>query len=59
MIHVLVEVLLNLKIVVKEKRMKRDGNIYKAYKKELNLNTKVVKSKKQYTRKQKHKKDCR
>ena len=40
-------------------KTKRNGDIVKSYKKEINLNTKVVKSKKQYTRKQKHKKDCR
>lgn len=33
----------------------RDLNIAKAYAKELNLNTKVVKSKKIYSRKFKHK----
>jgi len=35
--------------------MKRDWNIIKAYKKEIDLKTKVVKSKKKYTRKMKHK----
>ena len=34
----------------------RDYNILKAYKKEIDLKTKVVKSKKAYTRKVKHKK---
>lgn len=33
----------------------RDRNIEKSYKKEINLQTKVVKSKKQYSRKEKHK----
>jgi hypothetical protein len=33
----------------------RDGNIIKAYRKEISLQTKVVASKKKYTRKQKHK----
>ena len=35
--------------------MKRDLNIIKNYKREINLNTKVVKDKKKYTRKDKHK----
>lgn len=34
----------------------RDFNIKKAYTREISLNTKVVKSKKHYTRKLKHKK---
>ena len=34
---------------------KRNGDIIKSYKKEMNLNTKSVKSKKDYKRKQKHK----
>lgn len=33
----------------------RDGNIVKAYKREINLSTKSVASKKAYTRKTKHK----
>ena len=37
------------------KTVKRDKNIEQSYKKEINLNTKVVKSKKAYTRKAKHK----
>ena len=35
--------------------MKRDGNIVKNYKKEINLNTKVIPDKKKYNRKEKHK----
>ena len=35
--------------------MKRDINIIKNYKREINLNTKVVKDKKKYNRKDKHK----
>ena len=34
----------------------RDNNIYKNYKREINLNTKIKKCKKKYTRKKKHKK---
>lgn len=34
---------------------KRNGDILKAYRKEINLQTKVVKSKKKYNRKKKHK----
>lgn len=34
--------------------MKRNKDIEKAYKRELNLQTQVVKSKKRYTRKAKH-----
>ena len=37
------------------KTVKRDKNIEQSYKKEINLNTKVVKSKRAYTRKTKHK----
>jgi len=37
--------------------MKRDFNILKAFKKEINLKTRVLKNKKKYTRKIKHKKD--
>lgn len=37
------------------KTVKRDKNIEQSYKKEINLNTKVVKSKKAYNRKPKHK----
>ena len=36
-------------------KTKRNGDIIKSYKKEINLNTKSVKSKKEYKRKQKHK----
>ena len=35
--------------------MKRDKNIQLNFKREINLNTRVVKSKKTYTRKTKHK----
>ena len=35
----------------------RDMNILKSYQKEINLNKKVIKSKKVYTRKIKHKKE--
>jgi len=35
--------------------MKRDINIIKAFKNEIDLKTKVIKSKKIYTRKNKHK----
>ena len=34
---------------------KRDGNIVKNYKREVNLQTKVIKDKTKYTRKDKHK----
>jgi hypothetical protein len=34
----------------------RNGDILKSYKREINLQTKSVKSKKKYTRKQKHNK---
>lgn len=37
------------------KTIKRDKNIEQSYKKEINLNTKVVKSKRTYSRKPKHK----
>jgi len=37
--------------------MQRDKTIIKNYKREINLQTKVVKAKTAYTRKQKHKKD--
>ena len=36
-------------------KTKRNGDILKSSKKEINLNTKSVKSKKDYKRKQKHK----
>ena len=35
---------------------KRDGNIVKNFKKEINLQTKTIESKKKYSRKEKHKK---
>lgn len=35
----------------------RDGNILKNYKKEINLQTKIIKDKKKYSRKKKHKKN--
>ena len=35
--------------------MKRDGNIQKSYKREINLQTKVVKDKSKFNRKVKHK----
>lgn len=38
---------------------KRDGNILKNFKREINLSTKVLKNKKIYTRKCKFKKDLR
>lgn len=34
---------------------KRDGNILKAYRRELDLKTRIVKCRKAYNRKQKHK----
>jgi len=37
-------------------KTKRDINVLKAFKKELNLSTQVVKPKKTYSRKTKHKK---
>ena len=37
------------------KSNKRDGNIVKNYKREVNLQTKVIKDKSKYTRKAKHK----
>lgn len=37
------------------KTVKRDKNIEQSYKKEINLNTKVIKSKKAYSRKPKYK----
>ena len=37
---------------------KRDGNIAKSATQELDLSTKVIKSKKVYSRKEKHKKDA-
>lgn len=37
------------------KTVKRDQNIRKAYEGEINLNTRVVKSKRAYSRKEKHK----
>lgn len=37
------------------KTVKRDKNIEQSYKKEINLNTKVIKSKKTYSRKPKYK----
>ena len=36
-------------------KTKRNGDILKSYKKEIDLKTRVVKSKKDYTRKEKHK----
>lgn len=36
-------------------KVKRDGNILKSLQREINLNSRVVKSKKGYSRKQKHK----
>ena len=36
-------------------KTKRNGDIIKSYKKEINLNTKSVKSKKEYKRKEKYK----
>ena len=36
-------------------KTKRNGDILKNFKKEIDLSTKVVKSKKSYSRKQKHK----
>lgn len=36
--------------------MRRDGNILKNYRREINLRTKSLKNKKHYTRKKKHKK---
>ena len=36
-------------------KTKRNGDIIKSYKKEINLNTTSVKSKKDYKRKEKHK----
>ena len=36
-------------------KTKRNGDILKNFKKEIDLSTKVVKSKKNYSRKQKHK----
>ena len=36
-------------------KTKRNGDILKSYKKEINLNTKSVKSKKDYKRKEKYK----
>ena len=36
-------------------KTKRNGDILKSYKKEINLSTKSVPCKKKYTRKQKHK----
>lgn len=36
--------------------MKRDRNVEKSYKREINLTTKVIKDKSKYTRKSKHKK---
>ena len=36
-------------------KIKRDINVLKAFKKEINLSTRVVKSKKTYSRKIKHK----
>ena len=38
-------------------KTKRNGDIVKSYKKEINLNTKVVKSKKDYKRKNTHQGD--
>ena len=38
-------------------RIKRDGNILKSLQREISLNSRVVKSKKVYSRKQKHKVD--
>ena len=35
--------------------MKRDGNIVKNFNREINLQTRYIKSKKRYTRKVKHK----
>lgn len=35
-------------------KMKRDGNILKSLQREINLNSRIVKSKKVYSRKQKH-----
>lgn len=36
----------------------RDHNIEKSYKKEINLNTKVIRDKSKYSRKKKHKNKC-
>lgn len=36
-------------------KLQRDNNIIRNFKREINLNTRVVKSKKQYSRKIKHK----
>lgn len=36
--------------------MRRDGNIIKNYRREINLQTRRMKNKKAYTRKEKHKK---
>ena len=35
-------------------KIKRDGNILKSLQREINLNSRVVKNKKVYSRKQKH-----
>lgn len=35
-------------------KVKRDGNILKSLQREINLNSRIVKSKKVYSRKQKH-----
>ena len=40
---------------VNQKPARRNGDIIKSFKREINLNTRVVKSKKEYTRKVKHK----
>lgn len=39
------------------KMTKRDGNILKSLQREINLNSRIVKSKKVYSRKQKHRVD--
>lgn len=40
---------------VNQKQTRRNGDIIASFKREINLNTRVVKSKKEYTRKVKHK----
>ena len=40
---------------VTQKQARRNGDILKSFKREINLNTRVIKSKKEYTRKVKHK----
>ena len=39
-------------------KVKRDGNILKSLQREISLNSRVVKSKKIYSRKQKHRVEC-